>query len=83
LNTISHAGLFSPPFPLPDALKLVQSKVTAPQVAVAVTVCAAALAAKIATIATASGMMRRERRTIARRTPTSVAAWATVSVVMH
>jgi hypothetical protein len=61
LNTISHAGLFSPPFPLPDALKLAQSKVTDPQVAVAVTACAAALAAKIATIATASGMMRRER----------------------
>jgi hypothetical protein len=73
LNTIVHAGVFSPPFPLPDALKIAQLKVTDPQVAVAVTVCAAAVAAKIASIAIASGMAGSERR-IARRIRTPIAA---------
>jgi hypothetical protein len=82
LKTITHAGVFSPPLPLPDALKYDQSNVTDPQVAVAVTVCAAALAAKIASIAIASGMTRRERRTIAARITTLVAAGASLSMVM-
>jgi hypothetical protein len=82
VNTISHAGLFSPPFPFPDALKIAQSKVTDPQVAVAVTVCAAALAAKIASIAIVSEMTCRERRTIARRIPTLVGVGVALSVII-
>ena len=82
MNTIAHAGVFSPPFPLPDALKIAQLKVTDPQVAVAATVCAAALAAKIASIAIASGRVCRQRRTIARRIPTLVAAGVSLSLVM-
>jgi hypothetical protein len=74
LNTTAHAGEFSPPFLLPDALKLAQSKVTDPQVAIAVTVSgpalgpgwAATLAAKIASSVMASGMTRGERRMTAR-----------------
>jgi hypothetical protein len=87
VNTISHAGMFSPPFPLPDALKLAQSKVADPHVpvaatvlvavavavAVAVTVGAPPLPAKIASIAIASGMAGSERR-IARRIRTPIAA---------
>jgi hypothetical protein len=57
LNTIVHAGVFRPPFPFPDELKSAQSKVTDSQVAVALTVCAAALAAEIASVAAASKMM--------------------------
>jgi hypothetical protein len=57
VNTIFHVGVLRPPFPLPDALKMAQLKVTEPQVAVAATVCAVALAAKITTIATASRAM--------------------------
>jgi hypothetical protein len=84
VNTISHAGAFSPASPVPDALKSAQSKVTDPQVAVAVTVCvcAAALAAKIASIARASPMARRERRLVARRLPILVVAGARLSLVM-
>jgi hypothetical protein len=82
VNTIFHAGVFSPPFPFPDAPKYVQSKVTDPQVAVAVTVCAAALAAKIASIAIASGMTRRERRTIAARVTALFATGVRLSMVM-
>jgi hypothetical protein len=82
VNTISHAGVFSPPLPFPDALKIAQLKVTDPQVAVALTVCAAALAAKIASIAIVSEMMCRERRTIARRIPTLVGVGVALSVVI-
>jgi hypothetical protein len=57
VKTIFHVGVLRPPFPLPYALKMAQLKVTEPQVAVAATVCAAALAAKTATIATASRTM--------------------------
>jgi hypothetical protein len=56
--------------------------VTDPQVAVAVAVCACALAAKIASIVRASGMTRRERRTIARLVSTRFAARVDLSVVM-
>jgi hypothetical protein len=72
LNTITHAGVFRPPFPLPDELKYVQSRVTDPQVEVAVIVCAAALAAEIASTATASRITCRERRNSARLLPTSI-----------
>jgi hypothetical protein len=61
LNTITHCGVLSPPLPLPEELKSDQSKVTDLQVAVAVTMCACALAAKNASNTTASGMMLRER----------------------
>jgi hypothetical protein len=57
VNTITHAGAFKPPLPLPDELKSPQLKVTDPQVAVAATVCASALAAVIASTASASGTM--------------------------
>jgi hypothetical protein len=60
VKAIFHVGVLSPPFPLADELKSAQSKVTEPQLAVAVTVCAAALAAKIASIAIASGTTCRE-----------------------
>jgi hypothetical protein len=81
-NTTTHAGAFHLAFPCPDALKAAQSKVTDPQVAVAVTVSAPALAAKIASIAIASGMTHRERRTIAPRIPTVVGPGASLSLVM-
>jgi hypothetical protein len=82
VNTIFHDGVLRPPFPLADELKYAQSKVTEPQVAVAATVCAAALAAKIASIAIASGTTCRERRTIARRIPTMATAGVSLSLVM-
>jgi hypothetical protein len=81
LNAITHGGVFSPPLPFPDELKLVQSKVTDLHVAVAVTVCACALAAKIASNAPESAMMLRDRRTIA-RLPARIAAGVNISIVI-
>jgi hypothetical protein len=86
LNRTIHAGVFSPPFPLPDALKSDQSKITDPQVAVAVpvavTVCDDPLATKITSTAITSGMTCRERRMIARRLPPPVAAGVNPSAAM-
>jgi hypothetical protein len=82
LNTISHRGVFSPPLPRPVELKLIHLKVTDLQVVVALTVCACALAAKIATNPTASKMMLRERRTITRLAPARIVAGVNLSVVM-
>jgi hypothetical protein len=82
LNMIVHSGVFSPPFPLPYELKGTQSKVTDPQVAVAVTMHADALAAKTASVVPASANAWRERRTVARLLPTCRAARVSLSVFM-
>jgi hypothetical protein len=54
LNTIAQTGVLRPPFPFPVGLKSAQLKVTDAHFALATTVCAAALAAEIASMASAT-----------------------------